>query len=235
MDIQDTIIWKGTASTTIAGLLITELPPITRAAMRQDRTEIDGRDGDIEEDLGYEAYKKTVRIGLTRDYDVDAIAKYFSGTGELVISNEPNKVYKASCKDSIDFEKLLRFKTADVKFAVQPFKYLKDEAPVVQTITSSLPISKVVNNAGLEVSKPLIKLEGSGIINLTVNALAVCDITIDEAYVWLDSEALEAYITGKLKNQMMNGNFPLLQPGANTIGWTGALTKITVYPRSRWL
>lgn len=233
MNIQDTITWRGTASTTIAGLLITELPPITRAAMRQDRTEIDGRDGDIEEDLGYEAYKKTVRIGLTRNYDVDAIAKYFSGTGELVMSNEPTRVYKASCKDSIDFEKLLRFKTADVKFAVQPFKYLKDEAAEILTIAAET--SLVVTNAGLEVSKPLIKLEGTGTIALTVNGLTVCDIEIDAAYVWLDSEALEAYITGELKNQFMNGNFPALQPGDNTIGWTGTLTKITVYPRSRWL
>lgn len=233
MDIQDTIIWKGTASTTIAGLLITELPPITRAAMRQDRTEIDGRDGDIEEDLGYEAYRKTVKIGLTRDYDVDAIAKYFSGTGELVLSSEPDKVYKASCKDSIDFEKLLRFKTAEVKFVVQPFKYLKDEEPVILEITTEDDMT--VTNEGLEVSKPLIKLEGTGDITLTVNGLTVCDIEIDDAYVWLDSEALEAYITGELKNQFMNGPFPALQPGDNTIGWTGTLTKITVYPRSRWL
>lgn len=235
MNGQESINWRGTASTAIAGLLITELPPITRAGMRQDRTEIDGRDGDIEEDLGYEAYKKTLQIGLTFGYDVDTVAKYFSGTGDLTLSNEPNKVYKASCKAAIDFEKLLRFKTAEVEFIVQPFKYLKDEAAVVQTITGGAPTSKVVTNQGLEVSKPLIKLEGSGIVTLTVAGLDVCTVNIDEGYVWLDSDIQEAYITGELKNQQMNGSFPTLQPGDNTIGWTGTLTKITVYPRSRWL
>lgn len=233
MEIQDTLNWKGTASTAIAGLLISELPPITRAAMRQDRTEIDGRDGDIEEDLGYESYKKTVKIGLTRDYDVDAVAKYFSGTGDLILSSEPNRVYKASCKDSIDFEKLLRFKTATVNFIVQPFKYLKDEAPVILEIDTEEEVD--VTNVGLETSKPLIKLEGTGTIELTLGGLEVFTINIDDGYVWIDSEALEAYTDTELKNQHMNGDFPILQPGENTIGWTGTLTKITVHPRSRWL
>lgn len=234
MNAMETINWKGTASTAIAGLLITELPPITRAGMRQERTEIDGRDGDIEEDLGYEAYKKRLSIGLTREYDVDAIAKYFSGTGDLILSNEPDRVYKASCKAAIDFEKLLRFKTAEVDFVVQPFKYLRDEADVqIAAITSEEELE--VENQGLEVSKPLIRLEGTGLIEITINAAPVFTIDIDDEYVLIDSEAQDAYTTAALKNNLMTGDFPTLQPGDNTIGWTGDLTKIVVTPRSRWL
>ena len=230
-----TINWKGTASTALAGLMISELPPISKPEMRVDRTEIDGRDGDIVDELGYAAYKKTVRVGLTTGYDIDAIAKYFTGTGNLTLSNEDDKYYKARITSQVDFEKLLRFKTADVEFEVQPYKYKLSESDVDLTISGETSVA--VTNAGLEESKPLIRLEGSGTIELTVGGLSVFSIDIDagDGYVLVDSEALDAYVTAGLRNNNMTGDFPTLQPGSNTIGWTGTLTRIVVTPRSRWL
>lgn len=235
MNTMLTITWKGVASTTLAGLMISELPPISKPEMRVDRTEIDGRDGDIIDELGYAAYKKTVRIALTTGYDVDAIAKYFSGSGNLVLSNESDKYYKARIVSQIDFNKLLRFKTADVEFEVQPYKYKLSESNTTLNVTSETSVS--VTNAGLEPSKPLIRLEGTGTIELTVNAQSVCSVDIDagDGYVLLDSDLLDAYVTAGLRNNNMTGEFVELQPGANTIGWTGTLTKIVVTPRSRWL
>jgi phage-related protein len=58
------IIWNGSNSTTIEGLIIQELPPITRPAIRAQITEIEGKDGDISDDLGYQSYDKAVKIGL---------------------------------------------------------------------------------------------------------------------------------------------------------------------------
>lgn len=232
-----TINWRGTANTALAGLMISELPPISKPEMRVDRTEIDGRDGDIVDELGYAAYKKTVRIGLTTGYDIDAIAKYFTGTGNLILSNEDDKYYKARIVSQVDFQKLLRFKTADVDFEVQPYKYKADESSVDLTITSQTDVS--VTNAGLEESKPLIRLEGSGTIEIEVNAQSVFSIDIPggDGYVLVDSDAMDAYVTAGLRNNNMTGDFPTLQPGSNTIGWsgTGTLTRIVVTPRSRWL
>ena len=51
---MNSIIWKGVSSTTIKGLIISELPPISKPKMRIKETEIDGRDGSIVEELGYE-------------------------------------------------------------------------------------------------------------------------------------------------------------------------------------
>ena len=117
------IIWKDIDSSTIKGLLICELPPITKPKMRVQETAIDGVDGSIIEELGYETYDKSIRIGLTRDFDIDEVIKYFTGEGNVVFSNEPNKYYKARIIEQIDYERLLRFKEAVVKFRVQPFKY----------------------------------------------------------------------------------------------------------------
>ena len=42
------VILNGVKSTTIKGLLIQSLPPISKPLMRTSIEEIDGRDGDIE-------------------------------------------------------------------------------------------------------------------------------------------------------------------------------------------
>jgi len=125
------LIWKGIDSSTIKGLLICELPPITKPKMRVQETVIDGVDGSIIEELGYESYDKTIKIGLTYGFDIDEIIKYFSGEGEVVFSNEPDKYYKASILNRIDYERLLRFREATVKFRVQPFKYQYQEEKLI--------------------------------------------------------------------------------------------------------
>lgn len=125
------LIWKGIDSSTIKGLLICELPPITKPKMRVQETVVDGVDGSIIEELGYESYDKTIKIGLTYDFDIDEVIKYFSGEGEVVFSNEPDKYYKASILNRIDYERLLRFREATVKFRVQPFKYQYQEEKLV--------------------------------------------------------------------------------------------------------
>lgn len=117
------IIWKDIDSSTIKGLLICELPPITKPKMRVQETAIDGVDGSIIEELGYETYDKSIRIGLTRNFDIDEVIKYFTGEGNVVFSNEPNKYYKAKIIEQIDYTRLLRFREATVTFRVQPFKY----------------------------------------------------------------------------------------------------------------
>ena len=70
------IIWKNTDSRTLKGLIISELPPISKPAMRVQETIVDGVDGSIIEDLGYEAYDKEMLIGLSRDFDINEIIKY---------------------------------------------------------------------------------------------------------------------------------------------------------------
>lgn len=110
-------------STTIKGLLVSSLPPITKPMMRTSVEEIDGRDGDIVTKLGYSAYDKPMTIGLFGDFDIDEVIQYFDSEGTVIFSNEPDKYYKYQIIGQIDFERLVRFRTATVKFHCQPFKY----------------------------------------------------------------------------------------------------------------
>ena len=124
---MNSIIWKGVSSTTIQGLLISELPPITKPEMRIAETVIDGRDGSIIEELGYSSYEKTIAIGLYGSFDINKVIKYFTGEGDIVFSNEPDKIYKAKICGKIDYTRLLRYRQASITFKVQPFKYKLNE------------------------------------------------------------------------------------------------------------
>lgn len=114
---------NGEKSTDVKGLMIQSLPPITKPKVRTSKEEIDGRDGDIVTKLGYAAYDKEVSIGLHGDFDIDDAISFFDSEGEVVFSNEPDKYYRYSILEQIDFERLVRFRTAKVKMHVQPFKY----------------------------------------------------------------------------------------------------------------
>ena len=229
------INWKGIDSTTINGLIICELPPISKPKMRTTITKIDGRDGDLIEELGYESYVKTVKVGLTKNYDIDQVIKYFTGNGELILSNENDKVYNCSILDKVDYEKLLRFKKAIVKFYTQPYKYKKNETKVILNVSGQTSVT--VNNIGLEKSKPIIKLTGSGSVDLSVNGSTVFTYNFpnNESNVIIDSLQEEAYLNGVYKNRNMVGEFPIFEVGQNIISWSGSLTKIEIQPMSRWL
>ena len=45
----------------------------------------------------------------------------------------------------------------------------------------------------------------------------------------------EDYQGNTLLNDHMNGEFPVLKPGANAISWTGAVSKVVVRPNWRYL
>ena len=225
------IIWQGVDSTTIQGLLISELPPITKPQMRIRETMIDGRDGSIIEELGYAPYDRAVRIGLRGNFDIDEVVKYFTGEGDVVFSNEPDKVYKAKIVSQIDYQRLIRFREATIPFRCQPYKHKYNESASVFTSAFSIV------NAGLESSKPKLTITGSGTVEIAVNENGVFSYTFPEGetQVVIDSELEDAYSGSMLKNRNMNGEFPILQAGTNRISWTGEVKSIEIEPRSRWL
>lgn len=145
------IILNGTNSNTINGLLIQELAPISKPLMRTEIEEIDGRDGDIITPLGFSAYDKQITIGLYGTYDINAIIAFFNSEGTVTFSNEPDKYYNYQIYDQIDFERLVRFKTATVTLHCQPFKFATTGE--TQTLDSGDPVSDEGTNLVLEGSQ----------------------------------------------------------------------------------
>ena len=155
------VIINGVNSLTIQGLAINNLPPITKPMIRTQREEIDGRDGDIVTELGYSAYDKQIEIGLWGTYDINDIIKYFTGEGTIVFSNEEDKYYNFKILDQIDYQKLLKFKTATITFHCQPFKYPLEEEPVEVEITTLTGTGETITLNNTEEAPMKIDLKGN--------------------------------------------------------------------------
>ena len=349
---------NGEKSTSVTGLIIQSLPPITKPKVRTSKEEIDGRDGDIITTLGYSAYDKEVSIGLHGDFDVDDAIAFFDSEGEVVFSNERDKYYRYQILEQIDFERLIRFRTAKVKMHVQPFKhdavdrtfevvnqlidvkdsttsrfgvtavssggrvrvtgkatntceilvpidpitlsgsytltaatsgdsagcalklvssaspygdsfggnyielksdgtssvtadtdsefdalwlYVQAGASVDFTLSATLSSNNfnsiTLTNRGNVVSRPTATVYGSGKVELAINAVTVLSFSIDNGYITIDSEEMNAYHGDTLMNRRVTGDYAdlALKVGENVISWRGDVTGIKVEDFSRWL
>lgn len=229
------IIINGVNSLTINGLAIKELPSISKPAIRTLTEAIDGRDGDIVTKLGYSAYDKNMDIGLYGNYDIDDIIAYFNQSGTITFSNETDKYYYFEILNQIDFEKLIKFRTANVVFHCQPFKYEVGESAIALSSGDT-----IVENKGNIYSKPIINIEGSGTISVSLNGNQIFSIDMsNNSEITIDTSKLEAYDpnTSILLNRIVTGDYDdfKLESGNNTISLSGTITSANITYVSRWL
>lgn len=232
------IILNGKDSRYIDGFLVQELPPISKPKIRTEVEEIDGRDGDLVTPLGYSAYDKELKIGLSGNYRIDDIISYFDSSGAVTFSNELDKFYRYQIIEQIDFERLVRFRTATVKFHVQPFKYSRVETEKVFTFDRADITSVGVRNSGNTISRPIITIEGEGNVSLSLNGKVIFAIAFGEdRSITIDTEKMEAYNGNVLKNRNVAGDYDnfVLNVGLNTISWSGRITKISLENFTRWI
>ena len=229
------VIQNGLDSRYINGLLIQELPAISKPLMRTSIEQIDGRDGDVITRLGYSAYDKKMKIGLFGDYDIDEIISFFNTSGTVTFSNEPERYYRYDILDAVDYERLMRFRTAEITYHVQPFKYSAIERiKVFDNPTGAV----TVRNNGNYVSKPIIHINGTGTINLYLNGVQLFRIDLSTSNsITIDTERLEAYNSDVLMNRYVVGNYDkfVLKIGPNSVSWDGQITYIAFENLSRWI
>lgn len=240
VNIRPYIIINGQSSLEVNGLMICSLPPITKPQMRVSAEEIDGRDGDIVTPLGFSAYDKEIDIGLHGQFDIDDVIDFLNQSGKITFSNEPDKYYNFAQYNGIDFEKLIKFKTAKVTIHVQPFKFSLNETEKAFNFSSSETSGELsIRNNGNYTSRPQITLTGSGTVNLSINGAQVMVIDMSEnPVITLDATAMNAYAPDtSLMNRHVTGNYDnlVLKVGKNTISYTGTVTKIAINNYSRWL
>lgn len=228
------VVINGVTSKTINGLLISNLPAISKPMIRTNTETIDGRDGDITTTLGYSAYDKTFDIGLRGEYNVDDVIKYFDSCGEVIFSNEPDKYYRFAIYNQIDFSKLLRFKKASVTMHVQPFKYDANEAERTFTIGTFS-----VRNIGNIYSKPVLTITGTGAVTVTLNNTQILTLALGTGKtIIIDAEQMNAYDTsGNYLNRSVTGNYDdlRLNVGINNIVIGGTITQAKINRISRWI
>ncbi len=239
-NIRPYIVLNGVSSRQVKGLLICALPPISKPAQRIKTETVDGRDGDRVTTLGYSAYDKKVSIGLTYEYNVDDIIDFFNSSGKVVFSNEPDLYYKYSVYKQIDFNRLIRFKKADVVFHVQPFKYSDTESEKTFSLEPLSPSEVAIRNNGNFYSRPTITITGSGDINLFINGYQVLtlDLAVTSQTIILDGDSMNALsLDGTFLNRRVSGDLDdmRLKPGKNIISYTGSISEMKIDNYSRWI
>lgn len=124
----------------------------------------------------------------------------------------------------------------DIPLTLSPFKYLLDGTPV---LVSSSPAQ--IENRGNHYSVPLYTLTGcSGDVTFSVNGV---ELLIEDApdTVYIDTQTQEVYtMTGSTKSSIMDtttGDFwdMALNPGNNSIQWSGTVFSVYVLRRERWV
>ena len=235
------IIINGVSSKNINGLLIQSLPPISKPKVRTSIEEIDGRDGDIVTTKGFAAYDKPITIGLKGDYNVDDVIAYFNTSGKVTFSNELDKFYNFAIYDTIDFNKLIRFKTANIKLHVQPFKYSIDEPPITWNNAREQTIANIsVRNTGNIYSRPKLTIVGSNTITVYLGNTQIFSIDLSAAgeTIIIDAAGMDATDPeGNYLNRQVTGDYDnfKLDPGVNNLRVTGTMTSVTIDTYSRWI
>lgn len=220
------------------GILLTGMPTRNHPAANGTYEVVPGRDGRLWfPDGTYD--QMAVRINCVTDgsVSIDEINAWLSGSGELIFSDEPDRAYRARVtKEFARASKIARMDAQEfpVTWDCDPYRYLYP-AEAAQTVSNG---GSIVNPGAK--SLPRITIAGSGDVALLVGTQLV-EIEGMEDGIIIDSEQKDAinFSDGlTLENEKIAlDEFPVLNPGANMISWTGegTITSLSILPRWRYL
>ena len=168
-------------------------------------------------------------LGITDKSKIDGIYSWLHGEGDLILSNDLGKFYKATCYSEIMPQYMsARFGKIPIKFICKPFRYAVENEPI--TLTSA----QTLNVGGSYPCEPVYKIYGSGNINFIVNGetLQIKDVS---EYIVIDTSRLIAYKGDTVLVNKTVGLYPMLGVGDNSISWTGTVSKVEITKNERWL
>ncbi|MDU2265263.1 distal tail protein Dit [Clostridium celatum] len=228
--------FRGENSFSDYGVYISKRPSIPSPKRRITNVVIPGKSSSLRFDENtYEDITIAVECSIKDDIlpnKIDEIKEWLLSYGEsdLVFSNQHNKKYIAQVVNVIDFTQVLKYISKFViVFNCRPFKYEVESDVIEMTAEGS------VTNPGSISSEPIIKIFGSGDINLTINS-EVIKLKEVTNHIILDSVQQNCYneAIDNLNNKM-TGEFPKFEIGENNISWIGSVSKMEVIPNWRWL
>ena len=167
------------------------------------------------------------------DDTLTEILAWLRGSGDLVTDYDPGHCYRsAMITNQIPLTRVFR-NMRGYKFTVEleaeAHRYFYPAyAPITMTVAGRL------TNPGTAPAEPLIKLNGSGDINLMIgeSTLMIDDV---DGYVMIDCDAQIVYKgTDNLGASVTRtGLWPVIPPGGCNISWSGTVTSLEITPRWR--
>lgn len=229
------------------GVSLTEPPEITAAAMAGDWVSIAGADGERwRSDHVLKNVPLNMRIYVWPNADINAVIGWIMGAQRVRIAPWPFEWEIDTAQDQPAALKLWNEWTnegfeAPLKFTAHPYRY---KYPAAGEIV--LSSGGIVTNPCTAASAPIIRVQGSGDINLMIGSYT---ILIDDlsGTIIIDTErkiATNAAGTQSLTHLITAGGGPAveahiarwarLMPGENAVSWSGSVTQLGITPRWRW-
>lgn len=228
------IRWAGRSSEEV-GVVVEYYPAQNGPSRRLEAVQVPGRNGDLLIDTGaYDNYEQEYEVyfyaGRNRTPALArAVRAWLQGpTGyqRLEDSYDPGYFRMAYYAGPAEIENVMnQFGRATISFTCRPQRWRKDGE---YSFLCSNGVS--LYNEGFP-ALPLVKVSGTGAGNLYVGGYTVEILSLD-GYVMLDSDTQNAYRDTLNKNNTISApEFPVLQPGENTISWDGGITAVEITPR----
>lgn len=215
------------------GVIVTKMPATVRPKRRVESIEIAGRNGSLHTDEGtFDSYDRTMECALKRREKLDEVAAWLVGSGEMIFSTEPDKVYQVMISNQVSISQMMRmFQKFMVTMDTQPFKYSVNAFNDVLELTTPTKIK----GKGTVYAEPIITVYGNGDITLTINGKDFPLYGMDGS-ITIDSEMMEVFKGAENQNSKYGSvDFPRLEVEENTISWTGNVEKVEIRPKWRWL
>ena len=232
---QGLIVYSGGASTDY-GIVVGEAPAFEKPTKRLQVFNIPGRNGSvIIEDKSFDDTTRSYVVWLSDNAELDLNETIYkvcewlfspSGYQRLEDSFEPDVFRLAyySGGEEISNE-LMSYGKTTLKFTCRPERFYKT-GEIEREVSNGVYI---YNETAFE-SKPLIHIEGSGSVSVSIQGVTINATVTD--YINIDCETMNAYrLPSENKNDKISGSFPFIKPGKNTVATTGSISKVTIIPR----
>ena len=216
-------------------LVVSEVPTFEKAGRKSSAFDIPGRNGSI-------LYQQNAWNDVTRQYKiwaavddatklpdkVNAFTAWLNsvtGYQRLEDSFEPEIFRLAYYNGGTNVSNnLMQYGEATISFTCRPERFYKTGEQV-----EDLSAGNIYNPTRFE-AKPLIHLEGSGNITVSIGGRSMVANVAD--YINIDCERMNAYrLPSENRNDKITGTFPNISPGVNVVGLSGSVTKATIIPR----
>ena len=218
------------------GIRMQSMPEIVRPEERITHVTIPGRSGELtmtEGDNIFNSYIQSVPLIVYTESAARAAERWLQGENYVIFGGQADLKQKARVINAVTFKKSGRnsdWWSAEVQFYCEPLKEkVETEADIEVTESGT-----TVTNPGDVTSRPKILITGSGDITISAGGKTI-SLTGVESGMSVDSDTGWVLKNGQAQMGVYTGNFPELNPGDNTILFTGNVTKLTITPRWRYL
>lgn len=213
-------------------LRISEVPILPLSQRIVDRIEVDGREGTLTLEKGWNDIEFSMKVVLqSTDYltKFREICPRILSAQTITFSNDTAVHYKIKQIRISGLNQILSsLWEFEIEFVCAPFRYMNDVATLIRTSSGT------VSSHGNVYSLPRIKVFGTGKRTLTINGKAIV-LNLQSEYLILDSELKECYYGNQVANHLMSGEFPIFTLGSNQVTLGTGITKVEIEPRWRYL